>query len=107
MKLKMLDRVMLPTLLPVNGDITLIKQVASLKTKVSFTHDEISVYKISRDMDGRVMWDSAADKTSYEAEFTASDIKIISEALKELNKKKALTVDHLDLYKLFVENKKQ
>lgn len=104
MKLKVKDRLTLLGLLPKEGDFISLKVVRQLQNDLSFSEKEIKRYKF-RQEGSIVKWD---EKIAQEKEIEIGDKakEIIANALKEMNEKKKLTLNSIDLYERFVEKNK-
>ena len=70
-----------------------------LQRRLSFTEDEQARFAFV-EADGRLTWSEAED-IPIEIQIGARGTVIIKDALLELDKKKELTIDHVDIWELF------
>jgi len=100
---------MLLELLPVEGDITTIKIIRKLKESLSFTEEEYKLYgvTVTNSSEGtiNITWDENKDTQENQADiqFGEKATDIICDAIENANKKKKLTVEHIDLYDKFMK----
>ena len=101
MLLTVRERLLLQSILPREGDFLTLKVLRNLQGDLSFTEEEIALYKFVQ-KDGTVTWDDKAGQ-SKEIELGKKADEIIVSALTELNNKKKLRAEHFDLYVKFVQ----
>ena len=106
MELRIHDRLLLLGLLPEKSDFTTLKIVMELRAALSFSEQEHKDFKIKEvpGEDGKgsfVQWEQEADKPKDISIGTVAR-DIITKALKDLDTKKQLTVEHMSLYERFV-----
>jgi len=94
------DRLLLLGLLPKEGNILTLKVIRKLRENLSFSEEELAEYKFVQD-EGRINW-TEPEKPTRDIQIGKEGKKIIKEALKELDKQKKLTEDHIDLYEKYV-----
>jgi len=99
MELSVADRLALLNILPQEGDITTLKIVRKLREELSFSEEEHGILQFQNDGQ-MIRWNPLEDK-DVEVGEKATDI--ISDALKELNKQKKISVDWVELYERFVK----
>ena len=102
MKLSVLDRLSLLSLLPKEGDFTTLRIVRELRERLSFTEEEHRELDFRQTATGETEWKAAADP-EREFEFSPLEVSIITEALKKADKAKKLTLDHMSVYEKFME----
>lgn len=100
--LNILERIVVLGILPSENDIITMKIIRKLKEDVGFTEDEIIKWNIKLN-EGNITWNAGENSVEREYDFGIKSIEIISNALKELDKKKKITERHLSLYDKFVE----
>ncbi len=100
MELNILERLMLGSVLPQQGDIVSLKIVQDLKQAVAFTEEEIADYKIENE-DDRVTWDPEAEY-SKEIPIGPKAMSLIVGELEKRNKEKTLTAEFISLYEKFM-----
>lgn len=100
MELKVLERVMLFNLLPVEGDFGTLRVVRRLKEELELTTDEQVLIGFSRN-GPEFKWERELDPAK-EFDLDATALRIISDRLKDLDAKKKLTMQHYSLYERFV-----
>ena len=101
MELSIFERLILLNVLPKEGDFTTLKIVRKLRDDLSFSEDEHKVLEFKND-GGQVQWKLAGD-IAKDISIGEKATDIIVEVLKELNKTKKLTEQHIGLYEKFVE----
>lgn len=102
MKLNLLDRIVLPGILPKEGSFTDLIIVKDIKKKVSITQEDIKKYKITVQGDA-LQWSTAGAEAEFEYEFEELETKIIKEALQKKHDEKKATEDMIHLYTLFLQ----
>jgi hypothetical protein len=100
MELGILERLVLLNSLPAQGDITTIKIVRKLREDLSFSEAEHKALNFKQEAD-RLLWNKDAIVTK-DVKLGEKAMKVIRDALTDLNKKKELHSDHLDIYEKFV-----
>jgi len=109
-KLGLFDRLVCLALLPAEGSYATLKIVRELQMELAPTEEESKLAGIRDNMLGsggviaELGWDKVEDK-----EIVFGDVAkgIIVAALEKLNTEEKLTQQHFNLYKWFVEGKKQ
>jgi len=100
MELQISERLVLLSILPVEGDFTTLKIVRKLRESLSFNEEEHKLYKFKQE-EGKVFWDNdAGDSKDIDIGEKAQDI--IVNALEKLNQDKKLRDEHFSLYEKFV-----
>ncbi len=102
MKLSIHDRLVLQTVLPQKGDFLEMTVIEDIKGKLDFSTREIKEYEVVN-TDGRVSWNLEKAK-DLRLDFVQLELDTIGKALKELESKKEVTPEHLDIYRAFVIN---
>lgn len=108
-KLSVINRLSLLGLLPGQGDLTTIKIIRELREELSFTPDEHIALGFKNMPNGRVLWN---EEVLSNKEFEFSGIReIILEKVKTqlrtMEEKGELKLDHLSLYEILIEEKKE
>jgi len=101
-ELTIMERIVLLSILPKEGDFTTLKLVRKLREDLSFDEREHKALSFEQVGD-QVRWD--ADKAvQFVKRFTFGDkqLQIISNALKKLDEQKKLQNEHFTLYEKFV-----
>ncbi len=96
MELNILERLMLVSILPQQGDIVSLKLVQDLKMSLAFTEEEIVEYKIVND-DNQVTWDPEAEYVK-DVQIGPKAMSLIVSELEQRNEDKTLSVDFISLY---------
>ena len=103
MKLSIKNRINFGILYPEKGDILTQLLVKSIAEKVVLTIEEIK--KIGLKQEGTLLqWDQRKDKDK-EVEFTEAEINLLKERVKELDEKKEINQQVLELCLLIQEYK--
>lgn len=100
MKLSVLERIVLLSILPKEGNILTVRVVRELRKDVEFTEDELKKFSLQVE-NQKTVWDRNAD-AEVEIEISESQCGIIKGALKQLDDLKKLTQDHVSLYDKFI-----
>lgn len=103
--LSILERLLILNLLPGENDIITLRLVRKLKDQIGFTDEElITINMRSEQSDGRPVtkWDQSK-AIDREFELSEKAVNIIRDALKNLDKNKKLTDNHISLYTKIVE----
>jgi len=95
-----MERLVLLSILPKEGDFTNLKIIRKLRESLSFSEEENKKLNFKQGAGGIINWDANFEKDIHTGE-KANDV--IVEALKALNDQKKLTNDHYSLYEKFVE----
>ena len=94
---------MLLLILPKEGDITTLRVLRDLRKDLSFTEEEHKAYKFTL-KDGSYVWDEPeGTTTTKEINLGPKAKNIIADSLKDLDKKKKLGMEYIDLYDQFIE----
>ena len=101
MKLDVRERLVLLSVLPPEGDFITLKVVRKLKENLSFSEDEIKLYKFVQ-TGANVTWNDKIEQ-SKPIEIGTKAKEVIQEALRKLNDDKKLKDDHFSIYEKFVE----
>lgn len=98
------DRYLLLTLLrSYEGDVTKVRVVRDLQELIGFDDDEQVALAFTTD-DGAVRWkDGVVDPKPYD--LGLAKLELVVEALRERDRRKAITVELLNLWEIFVEPK--
>lgn len=102
--LNIIERMVVSNLLPNRASFTTWKIVNELRTELAPTEDELKTLNIRPATDGNGVtgnWDKVPEK---EIVFGDMALKIIKEALQELDKKGELTENQISVYEKFVVN---
>lgn len=82
------------------GDIKQMVLSHDIKEKTRLKQEDFEKYNITPLPNGQIKWDDEKD-TGIKVEFTEMEIEMIKEAFEELDKKKEMTTDLVETYKLF------
>jgi len=100
MNLSVLDRLVLLTALPQEGDYATLKILTNLRMSLSFTEEEIKKYNITSDIEsGATSWDNNEEVDIPIGE-KATDI--IVDAFKKLDRDHKLKPEMIDTYEKFI-----
>ena len=103
MKLNVLERVTLMSILPSESNFTTLKIVRELQSDLGFNEEELKRYKI-RQEGSQMFWDPEEDvKEQKDIKIGEKAADIIVGALKELDSSKKLSQQHLSLYEKFIK----
>ena len=102
MKLSVLERILLLTALPDEGDLTTIMIIRELRESLSFSEEEHTILKFHDEPNGSVKWTANIDK---QIEIKGKALEIAKKTLTRLEKEKKLNVGHISLYEKIVGDK--
>lgn len=100
--LSLIERVILLSILPAEGNITTIRVIQKLKENVGFDEEELIKYNIKFN-ENRITWNSEYTNVSKDVEFGQIGIDMIVKALKTLDESGKVTEQHLSLFDKFIE----
>ena len=101
MNLTIRERVILLSILPKEGNYTMLKILTNLRMSLSFTEEEVKKWNIVSDPDTmQTRWDSDAEAVEIPIGEKATDI--IVDAFKKLNRENKLVEEMLDTYERFI-----
>lgn len=95
------ERIRLGASLPDESNFVTLKLVRRLREELSFSEEEIAEYKIVQ-TDTQIRWDPQSPRPEKEFDIGEKTVDIIVEALKNLDRQKRLTDQHMSLYEKFV-----
>ena len=105
MKVTLVERIQILTLLPEKGDLKTLRIVKDIESKLVITQDEIVNYNFKLTEDGKAYsWNEEGRAATLDVEFTNLELDEIKKVLKALETKQELSKSLLDLYIKFVEN---
>jgi len=106
MKLNVLERVMLGSILPEEFNFSQYKIITGLKEQLGFDEKETKAFGITQSVntagEGQVNWKKNGEK---DFTFGLTAIEIIREVLKKLDEEKKITANTGTLYEKFMEAK--
>ena len=102
MELNIIQRILIFSVLPQEGNLLTMKSLKGLKDKIVFTEEEVKEYEIRMD-EGNYRWNPKKD--SYKTfEITEGEEQLITTGLKILDSEGKLTEQHLSLCDKFPIN---
>ncbi len=102
MKLTILERLMLNSVLPQESNILTLKIVRDLKYATAFSEEELEEHDINLGKE-RVDWKPESMEYVKDISIGNQAMKIIVESLEKLNSEEKLTADFITLYDKFME----
>lgn len=103
MDLAILERLMLMSILPAQGDITTLKIVQELKLAIGFSEEELEEHSIVFSGE-RVDWNPKSNEYVKDIPIGPRATSVIVEELERKNTAKELTSDFISLYDKFMED---
>lgn len=107
-KLKLFDRLVCMSLLPPEGSFATLKIIRDLQMELAPTDEEAKLAELEDDLvNGGITakdWDIVPEKEIIFGDIAKS---IIGKALEKLDQEEKLTPQHILLYELFIEDKKE
>lgn len=102
-KMKLLDRIILPTVLPQEGNLITIRIVKDILKKVELSQDDFVKYGILPGEKGGLYWEAKHNEVDFEYDFTDLEVSEIVKGLKKLDSENKLTKDMLGLADIFLK----
>ena len=101
MKLKVLDRLAVSSVLPAQGNFITLSVAAEIRNKIKIDEDERTRLNFVGNPDGSIGWNPVLDQP---VAFSFSDIEkvMIKKAFRELDASNKLNTDQLGAFRLFV-----
>ena len=106
MKLTLKDKIILSGLLPKEGSFEKLIIINDIQKKLTLTQEEIVEYEVETITiveKQSIKWNEKWINAEFEIEFSEIELKNISDTFLKLSEENKLTMDLLDLYKLFVK----
>ena len=101
MKLSVLDRIVLGSIMPVRGDFLTLDVSGRIRKKLAFSDQERDALGIVAQPDGRVAWKPNVVEEA-EIPLEGSEEALIAKVLIEAEKEKTLTLDLMPVYRKVV-----
>lgn len=111
MELSILQRIILQSILPSEGDYITYKIIRDLKGELAFSEDEIKKFNITQEIikeKSRILWDNkwnGSNDALKRISIGPKALDMIIKALEELNSQKKINDQTIDLYEMFVNKK--
>lgn len=109
MKINVMDRLMLLTVLPKEGSFASLKLLRVAREALSFSDDELKILNLREEVDTggvkRLIWNEGVEDKEINLGKTVTDMVV--EQLKTLDKQNRLTESHIPIYEKFIERKDQ
>ena len=102
MVLNTLERLLLLSVLPKEGDYTTLKIVRELRESLSFTEAEHAVLNFVTREDGNLAW-NVGEADEVEVNIGGKARGIVAELLRKLDAEKKMTVQHITLFEKFLD----
>jgi predicted RNA-binding protein with PUA domain len=100
MQFHLKDRVILLNILPTKGSFEDLVVREDILKKIAISQEEIATYDIKTDSKGFLTWRQQEDTFSFD--FTELEKEYVKRVLKEQSEKKELSVDAINLFRLFI-----
>jgi hypothetical protein len=102
-RLKLMERIMLPGILPEKASFEMGIVCQDIRKKIGITQDEVKRTGLKSLPGGGMQWDAAKDR-AVEIEFTEMECELIKGSLEKASKANELPTDPaiLELYRTFV-----
>ena len=101
MNLNVLDRLILLSILPKEGDVITLRVLRDLTARLSFSEEELANLQLQTSEKGTA-WRRDADK-EVEVEIGQRANRLIVEAFEKLNEQKGLRAEFLGTYEKFIK----
>jgi len=101
MNLSVLDRVVILTILPKEGNFATLKILQELRMALSFTEKELKKFKITVDEElGTTNWEEGSGEVEIPMGEKATEL--VTQSLEAMNSANTLKVDMMDTYEKFI-----
>lgn len=100
-KLTIYDRITLTSILPARASFDRVIVISDIREKVQLTQEDLEKYGITGLPTGGVAWNEEGATYEIEVSFTAIELEVLGDALKEMDRKKEMptTKRFLELYR--------
>lgn len=98
-ELSVLNRILILSVVPVEGDLLTMRVVKNFREKVSFTENELVEFNLKNN-NGMFTWDRNKER-KIEFEITPKETEMIKEGIEKLNKENKLTEQFIELCDMF------
>jgi len=102
-KLKILDKVMIPSVLPEKGNIITMTIIKDIISKVALTQNDIEEYSITTLPNGSLKWIEPKEDAFFEIEFTDLEVTEIKKGINALDAKQEIVSDMMGLVNIFIK----
>lgn len=99
MKLNILQRILIFSILPKEGTLLTMKSLKSLKDKLMFSEEEVNEKEL-RVEENQYLWNPEKD-LHKDFDITEGESKLVVEGLKDLDKQGKITEQYLTLCEMF------
>ena len=103
MKLNVLERVMVLSVLPKENNFLTLKVIQEIQNKVGLSSEDYKKFDIVQG-DGELKWNQSGNE-GVDIYLGEKAMEIIRTRLEELDKQKKLTPNHMSVYEKFVHGK--
>jgi hypothetical protein len=104
MELTVVDRVILLSVLPREGDISTLKILRDLQAAIGFNEEEVKLLEMSSSEKGTTWKQDEGTKLNKDIEIGPRAYNLIEECFKKLSEAKKLTLEHLPTFEKFVKD---
>ena len=96
MKLTLKERILIQQILPQKGNMLEMLTIKSIVKKVEVTEEESKKFEITA-KGNSIVWNAEGKDAKFEIEFSEGELKVLKDAVVEMNDKKEITLDNLEL----------
>ena len=104
MELTVVDRVILMSVLPKEGDISTLKILRDLMSEIGFTEEEVQKLEMSSSEKGTTWKQDEGIKLNKEIDIGPRAYNVIEGAFRKISEAKKLTLEHLPTFEKFVKD---
>lgn len=101
MQLTLLDRIIIRSILPIEGNIKSLIIIKDIVKKVELLQDEVKKFDLQANEKGNLTWNKTGMEASFDISFTELETNEIKLCLQKLDREKKINVDMLNVVKLF------
>ena len=96
MELTLKERIMIQQIIPQKGNILEMMTVKSIAKKIEITEEEGKKFEITQKGNG-IVWNKEGTESKFKIDFSETELKVLKDAVTDLNNKKEVTRDNLEL----------
>ena len=104
MEFSIKERIVLLFSLPTEGNITALKIMRKMREDLSFSEEEHKEFKLVIENNKAPTWDYE-NQTKKDIPIGEKATDIIKDMLQKLDREQKLTIDHMALWEMFMEDK--
>ena len=96
MELTLKERILIQQIIPQKGNMLEMMTVKSIAKKIEVTEEESKKFEITQKGNG-IVWNKKGTEAKFKIDFSEVELKVLKDAVTDLNNKKEITLDNLEL----------